>query len=236
MKQQIQKTLIGIALSLVCALAFSQERINKPKDYILFEKTTKALKKIIGYNGVGGEWESWKNYIYNAQLGDTQKFNKLTIKTTTYNDTLYYVLIRNYTGSLSTDYVRKVGDVYKYSAGGHSYNSDILYFFTANEFEQIFHLNKQAKTIYSFKTHIQYADFRDRSTLYKTSGYTLRSADKNEKFDFMQIRIADDGKMVRFLLPHHKDQTWKIVKDWFPYCYFEMPLKSFNKWLEPVRP
>lgn len=232
----MKKVLIGIVLSLVCILSFSQERVNNTETYLQFEKTTKALKKVIGYRGSTGEWKSEKNQIYHAQLGDTQKFHKLTVKTTIYNDTLYYVLIRNYTGSSSSDRIVKAGDVYKYVAGGGSSKRDVLYFFTANEFEQIFHLNKEAKTIYSFKRYMEYTDSRGQSNLSKVSDYVLKSADKNKENDFMQIRIADDGKMVRFLLPHHKDETWDEDEDWFPTCYFEMPLKDFNKWLEPVAP
>ncbi len=203
----MKKSLISIALSLVCILSFSQERVNNTETYIKFEKTTKALKKVIGYEGCTGEWKSEKNQIYHGQLRDTQKFHKLTVKTTIYNDTLYYVLIRNYTGSAPSDYVVKAGDVYKYVVGGGSSKRDVLYFFTANEFEQIFHLNKEAKTIYSFKRHMKYTNSRGQSNLSKISDYFIRGSDKNKKNDFMQIRIANDGKMVRFLLPHHKDET-----------------------------
>lgn len=232
----MKKGLISIVLSFVCIFSFSQERVNKTEIYLQFEKTTKALKKVIGYRGISGEWKSEKNRIYHGQLGDTQKFHKLTVKTTIYNDTLYYVLIRNYTGSAPSDYVIKSGDVYKYVAGGGSSKRDVLYFFTANEFEQIFHLSKDAKTIYSFKNYMEYSNSRGQSNLSKISDYVLQSADKNRKNDFMQIRIADDGKMVRFLLPYHKDETWRKGRELFPECYFEMPLKNFNKWLEPVSP
>ena len=232
----MKKTLISIALSLICILSFSQERVKKAETYLQFEKTTKALKKVIGYNGIRN-WKSEKNQIYSGWLGDTQKFNKLTVKTVTYNDTLYYVLIRNYTGSASSDYVVRAGDVYKYVAGGGSDKSDVLYFFTTNQFEQIFHLNKEAKTIYSFKMYMEFTNSRGQSNLSKISDYVLKSANKNNKNDFMQIRIADDGKMVRFLLPYKKDKLWpKKDFDLFSLCYFEMPLKDFNKWLEPVAP
>lgn len=52
----------------------------------------------------------------------------------------------------------------------------------------------------------------------------------------MNIRIADNGEMVRFLLPYHKEKSWRKETDIFPMCYFEMPLKDFYKWLEPVSP
>lgn len=232
----MKKVLIGIALSLVCILSFSQERINNTETYLQFENTTKALKKVIGYRGSTGEWKSEKNQIYHGQLGDTQKFHKLMVKTTIYNDTLYYVLIRNYTGSSSSDRIVKAGDVYKYVAGGSSSKRDMLYFFTPNEFEQIFHLNKETKTIYSFKRDIEYTNERGGASLSKISDYFIRGSDKNKKNDFMQIRIADDGKMVRFLLPYYNDGTWGKSYDIFSLCYFEMPLKDFNKWLEPVAP
>ena len=235
MNQQIQRTLICIALSLVCVLAFSQERINKPKDYIQFEKTTKALKKVIGYCGVGGEWESYKNTIHHARIEDAQEFKKLSVKTTTYNDTLYYVLIRNWDSTGPSGFVVKSGDVYRYYSGGGRTNRDVLYFFTASEFEQIFNLGKQTKTIYSFRTYDQDTKY-GKSQLSELPAFLLQKRYDRE-IDFMQIRIADDGKMVRFLLPYHKDEGW-TPKDYdlFPECYFEMPLKDFNKWLEPVRP
>lgn len=52
----------------------------------------------------------------------------------------------------------------------------------------------------------------------------------------MQIRIADDGKMVRFLLPYYNDGTWAKDYDIFSLCYFEMSLKDFYKWLKPITP
>lgn len=231
----MKRILIGITLSLVCILAFSQERVNTEK-YIQFDKTTKALKKVIGYEGTGGEWESEKNRISHGMLGDTQKFEKLTVKTVTYNDTLYYVFIRNSNTSAPSDYVVQVGDVYKYVAGGGSYNKDLLYFFTASEFEQIFHLDKNTKTIYSFKVYSRPTGRFGRSDLSKISDAIIRVPDKNQKKDFINIRIADDGKMVRFLLPYQKNKYWNKDDDLFPLCYFEMPLKDFQKWLKPVSP
>ena len=231
----MRKILINIAFSLVCILSFSQERVDT-NTYLQFDKTTKALKKAIGYNGIRN-WKSEKNQIYSGWLGETQKFNKLTVKTLTYNDTLYYVLIKSYTGSASSDRIVKSGDVYKYRSGGGSVNGDLLYFFTATEFEQIFHLDKKTKTIHSFREYIETYSHYKKSSLPKISDYVLRSANKNEKNDFMQIRIADDGKMVRFLLPYQKDELWsKEDFDLFSLCYFEMPLEDFHKWLEPVSP
>ena len=231
----MKKVLFSLALSLICILSFSQERVNT-ETYLQFDKTTKALKKVIGYRGSTGEWTSEKNRIYHAMLGDTQKFKKLTVKTTIHNDTLYYVLIRDYTGSTRGDYVVEVGDVYKYIAGGGSIEKKVLYFFTTKEFEQIFNLNKEAKTIYSFKRDIEYTNLRGKFELSKISDYVLRSSNKDKKNDLMQIRIADDGKMVRFLLPYQKDESWGKDYDLFPKCYFEMPLKDFYKWLQPVAP
>ena len=231
----MKRILIAIALSLVCVLSFSQERINTEK-YLQFDKTTKALKKVMGYDGVMGEWKSKKNYIHNGGFGDTQKFNKLTVKTIIYNDTLYYALIRNYTSYTSSDYIVSVGDVYKYEPGGGSINTNAVYFFTTAEFEQIFHLDKKAKNIYSFKNYHDSSLRFKKSNISTISDYILKSANKNNKKDFMQIRIADDGKMVRFLLPYHKDELWLKDYDIFPECYFEMPLKDFYKWLKPIMP
>lgn len=231
----MKKAIISVVLSLICALSFNQERINT-ETYIQFDKTTKALKKVIGYRGTTGEWQSEKNRIFHALLGDTQKFNKLTVKTLTYNDTLYYALIRNYDGSGIGNRIVKSGDVYLYRGGGSTMNRNVLYFFTAAQFEQLFHLDKETKTIYSFKNFMDYNTYNDKSDLNKLTDYILKSANKNKENDIMQIRIADDGKMVRFLLPYQKDEKW--IKDYnlFPKCYFEMPLKDFYKWLKPVSP
>lgn len=229
----MKKALIGIALSFVCILSFSQERINT-ETYLQFDKTTKGLNKVMGYVGVGGEWESYKNLINHAQLEEFQNFKKLTVKTLIHNDTLYYVLIRNCDSFAPSNYVVKTGDVYQYQSGGDRLNSDVLFFFTASEFEQIFHLDKQTKNIYSFRTYDQ--STRDgKSRLSELPTFFISEPYKREK-DFMQIRIADDGEMVRFLLPYHKDQTWRKGRELFPECYFEMPLKDFNKWLKPVSP
>ena len=229
----MKKILIGIALSFACILSFSQERVNT-KTYIQFDKTTKILNKVMGYVGVGGEWEIYKNRIHHAQIENFQNFKKLSVKTLMYNDILYYVLIRNSDSFAPSNYVVRTGDVYQYRSGGSQLNSDILYFFTAPEFEQIFHLDKQTKTIYSFRTYDK--STRDgKSRLSDIPDFLISDPYKGEK-DFMQIRIADDGKMVRFLLPYHKDETWDKDEDWFPLCYFEMPLKDFYKWLEPVAP
>ncbi len=229
----MKKVLICIALSLICILPFSQERINT-ETYIQFDKTTKALNKVMGYVGVGGEWESYKNLINHAQIEDSQNFKKLTVKTIIRNDTLYYVLIRNCDSFAPSNYIVSTGDVYQYRSGGSRLNSDVLFFFTAPEFEQIFHLDKQTKTIYSFRTYDK--STRDgKSRLSDLPDFLISDPYKGEK-DFMNIRIADDGKMVRFLLPYHKDKTWRKGRELFPECYFEMPLKDFNKWLEPVAP
>lgn len=229
----MKKALIGITLSLICILSFGQERINT-KTYLQFEKTTKTLNKVMGYNGVMGEWKSYKNRINNAQIEDFQNFKKLSIRTLMHNDTLYYVLIRNCDSFSPSNYVVRTGDVYQYRSGGSRLNSDVLYFFTAPEFEQIFHLDKQTKTICSFRTFDQ-STKNGKSNLSELPDFLISKPYKGEK-DFMQIRIADDGKMVRFLLPFHKDETWDKDEDWFPLCYFEMPLKDFSKWLEPVAP
>lgn len=230
----MKAALIGIALSFICILSFSQERINT-ETYLQFDKTTKALKKVMGYVGIGGEWKSEINQIFHGLLGETQKFDKLTVKTTTLNDTLYYVLIRNFQGSGPSDFIVKSGDVYKYQSGGSSIKTDVLYFFTASEFEQIFHLDKNSKTINSFR-HFNNHLFNYKSDFSKISTDIIENANKNNKKDFIQIRIADDGKMVRFLLPYQKDESWRKGYDLFPKCYFEMPLKDFYKWLEPVSP
>ncbi len=188
----------------------------------------------MGYVGVGGEWESYKNLINHAQIEDSQNFKKLTVKTIIRNDTLYYVLIRNCDSFAPSNYIVSTGDVYQYRSGGSRLNSDVLFFFTAPEFEQIFHLDKQTKTIYSFRTYDK--STRDgKSRLSDLPDFLISDPYKGEK-DFMNIRIADDGKMVRFLLPYHKDKTWRKSRELFPECYFEMPLKDFNKWLEPVAP
>lgn len=188
----------------------------------------------MGYNNISGEWENHKNRI--SCLEDSQSFEKLTINTLTYNDTLYYVLIKNYYAPSSSDRIVQVGDVYKYVGGGGSHIGDKLFFFTASEFEQIFHLDKEKKTIYSFKTSLPPTTKNGKSDLSKLSDYIIKSADKNNKNDFMNIRIADNGEMVRFLLPYHKEKSWRKETDIFPMCYFEMPLKDFYKWLEPVSP
>lgn len=231
----MKKTIISIVLSLVYILSFSQERIDT-ETYIKFDKTTKALKNIFGYSNITRKWEKQKNQVYFGLINDTQKFNKLTVKTLTYNDTLYYALIRNYDGSSIGNYIVKSGDVYLYQGGGSTMNRNVLYFFTAAQFEQLFHLNKETKTIYSFKNFTDYNTYNDKSDLNKLTDYILKSANKNKENDIMQIRIADDGKMVRFLLPYQKDERW--IKDYnlFPKCYFEMPLKDFYKWLKPVSP
>lgn len=231
----MKKILFGLVLSLVCIPSFSQERVNT-ETYLQFDKTTKALKKVIGYRGTTGEWSSEKNQILHAMLEDTQNFKKLTVKTTIYNDTLYYVLIRNYTGSAPGDYVVQVGDVYKYIAGGGSLTGDFLYFFTADEFEQIFHLDKQTKNIYSFRSYDHSTNRYGRSIFSNIPDFFITESDKSKKENFMNIRIADDGKMVRFLLPYQKDESWGKDYDLFPKCYFEMPLKDFYKWLQPVAP
>lgn len=229
----MKKALIGIVLSFVCILSFSQERVNT-ETYLQFDKTTKVLNKVMGYVDVCGKWRIYKNLINNAQIEDSQNFKKLTVKTLIHNDTLYYVLIRNCDSFAPSNYVVRTGDVYQYRSGGGQLNSDVLFFFTAPEFEQIFNLDKQTKIIYSFRTYDQ-STRNGKSQLSDLPDFFISKPYKREK-DFMQIRIADDGEMVRFLLPYHKDETWDKDEDWFPICYFEMPLKDFYKWLKPISP
>lgn len=231
----MKKVLIGLALSLVCILSFSQERVNT-QTYLEFDKTTKVLKKVMGYVGIGRKWRSYKNEISHALLNESQNFNRLTVKTLTCNDTLYYVLIRNCDSYAPSNYIVQAGDVYLYRSGGGQLNSNVLFFFTAPEFEQIFHLDKNVTTIYSFRTYDQSTAQHGKSYLPKLEDFLIKGKDKNKKGDFMNIRIADDGKMVRFLLPYHKDDAWGKDYDIFPDCYFEMPLKDFYKWLQPVAP
>ena len=229
----MKKALIGIVLLFVCILSFSQERVNA-ETYIQFDKTTKVLNKVMGYVNFHGEWKSYKNEVHHGMLNDSQNFKKLSVKTFTHNGTLYYVLIRNCDSFAPSNYVVSTGNVYQYRSGGSQLNSDVLFFFTASEFEQIFHLDKQTKTIYSFRTYDK-STKNGKSRLSDLPDFLISEPYKREK-DFMQIRIADDGEMVRFLLPYHKDQTWRKGRELFPECYFEMPLKDFNKWLKPVSP
>ena len=229
----MKKALIGIVLSFVCILSFSQERVNT-ETYIQFDKTTKVLNKVMGYNGVGGKWRIYKNEVHHGLLSDSQNFKKLSVKTLTHNDTLYYVLIRNCDSFAPSNYVVATGDVYLYQSGGSRLNSDVLFFFTAPEFEKIFHLDKQTKTIYSFRTFDQPTK-NGKSNLSGLPDFLISKPYKGEK-DFMQIRIADDGEMVRFLLPYHKNEIWGKDYDIFSLCYFEMPLKDFYKWLKPIMP
>lgn len=232
---KMRKVLINIAFLLVCILSFSQERVDT-NTYLQFDKTTKTLKNIVGYSNITGKWERQKNQVYYGLIDDTQKFNKLTIKTLTYNDTLYYALIRNYDGSGIGNRIVKSGDVYLYQGGGSTMNRNVLYFFTATQFEQLFNLDKETKTIYSFKSFIDYNTYNDKSDINKLTDYILKSANKNKENDFMEIRITDDGKMVRFLLPYQRNEIWKKNADLFHNNYFEMPLKNFEKWLEPITP
>ena len=189
----------------------------------------------MGYVGIGGEWESYENQISHACLNDSQNFKKLAVKTLTYNDTLYYALIRNCDSFAPSNYIVQSGDVYLYRSGGGRLNSDVLFFFTAQEFEQIFRLDKNTKTIYSFRTY-DLSTHNGKSRLSTLPDDFIKRTDKSRKGEYMNIRISDDGKMVRFLLPYYNDGTWGQGYDIFSFCYFEMPLKDFYKWLQPVAP
>lgn len=219
----MRKILVGIILSFICILSFSQERVNTNTS-LRFDQTTKALKKIIGYNCFDGKWYHSENTFKYTVLEATQKFNKLTVKTLIYNERLYYVLIRNF-----DEYAQRYPSL---GFGGGSYiNYDVLFFFTAPEFEQIFQLNKTAKFIYSFRK-LEIANILKRSNLSDISIDVL-DVDKNKKETPMIIRIADDGMMIRFLLP---DQTLDEKNEILKSKYFEISLKKFYDWLKPITP
>lgn len=219
----MRKILVGIILSLVCILSFCQERIDTNTS-LHFSKTTKTLNTIIGYNHYNKKWYNEKNEIPHSYYSEAQKFKKLTVKSLTYNDTLYYVLIRNF-----DEYAERYPSLG--FGGGNYINYDILFFFTAPEFEQIFQLNKTAKLIYSFRK-FETANILKRSNLSDISIDVL-DVDKNRKETPMIIRIADDGMMIRFLLP---DQTLDEKNDILKSKYFEISLKKFYDWLKPITP
>lgn len=215
----MKKTLVGIIISLVCILSFCQERIDTDTS-LHFNKTTKSLKNVIGYNHYDGKWYSKKNSFQYNYFSDAQEFKSLIVKTFVYNDTLYYALIKNH-----DKYVERYS---KLRLGGEYINENMIYLFTAPEFEQIFHLDKTAKFIYSFKDIVDY-------NAIDIPNYLLTSANKAPKNKSMEIRIADDGNMVRFLLPDNPKEMLGEY-DWLKSSYFEMPLKKFYDWLNPVAP
>lgn len=213
----MKKTLLGLVLLFVCSLSFAQERVDN-STLVSFDKSTKALRKVMGYSydDYKGEWEETKNSISRYSLYDSQNFYKLTAKAVNYEGVVFYLLIV---------YQENIYESGYYRPRLNSLDLNFGYLFTASEFEQLFDLTNTEKEVYPFYKIDTYGEgdpiiVREDMLLYFDEIIEER----------IQIRMSDNGEMVRFLLPN------SVPDNHFETNYYEMPKKKFYKWLEPIMP
>lgn len=221
----MKKTLLGLVLLFVCSLSFAQERVDR-NDLVPFDKSTKALKRLKGYSydDFRGKWEEIDHGFF-ANILDKQRFRKLRVRTVNYGGSVYYVLIRYNTKS-SSSYC------HGHIVGASIEKDNKGYIFTASEFEKIFDLDKTKKRIYPFSEVYSSEDVKSVAI----HDYDFYSTSRRCK-EYILIRIADDGEMVRFLFPNPVcDEFIPVVERLFETNYLEMSKKQFYKWLEPIMP
>lgn len=190
----MKKFFMAIALCLVCAMSFGQDRVNRVNPSYVTEGYT--LTNIMGwnYNTQLGQWIGHPNVIwsYTREFRDTwedisqsKNIYDLQFKTIVINEQLYYVLIFNY-----------IYGRYLYP------NIQVDWFWTRrkeitilteNEFQKLCNLSNTPISIYGYKTSIDKYD-SDQNEI----NYILQEINDNHYF-FRRITIyqATDGS-IRF--------------------------------------
>ena len=233
MKKLLVLTMVMLSLS-----SYGQDRTNRSK--LSFLQSSEILNSSIGwqYNETLGEWIDYDNTIddeknykdkYKSLQGSYQmsnnsfKFNSLQIKTLTFEDKKYYVLIHDkWTGKYEYPSIRQDWKVFKQIDG---------LIFDEKEYQNLMNyntINFYCVVEYSLK----YEDYNETKFLDLIQTELSKPKDSyDRKYGSkwgMLITKTKDNK-VRFLTPTILDLIVKYKTYDFTKMYFETDMNNFNK-------
>lgn len=221
----------------VCLIGFStfaQERINRGK--LEFTSESMVLNKSVGwsYNNAIGEWVDYGNVICsdktykssdkeytvryklsgaNMMSRTEQNFNSLQIKSLTFNDVKYYVLI-----------VDKWDGNYKYPTLNQDwtfFRKTCGYIFNELEYNKLKNIKSDTTTKINITHFIEDINVYKENKFLELIEFELKNTPNCDTYSFNLIKSRDD---IRFFIPSKADYI-----DSFQYNYFETSLDNFEK-------
>jgi len=224
----------------ICLLGFStfgQERINRGK--LEFTSESMVLNKSVGwsYNNAIGEWVDYGNVIcsdknykssnkeyqirYNLAGSNLmsriyQNFNSLQIKSFTYLDVKYYVLI-----------VDKWDGNYKYPTLNEDwgfFRKTCGYIFNELEYNKLKDIKSDTFTIVNITHFVEDINVYKESKFLDLIEYELLATSFCEPYSFNLLKSRDGN--IRFFTPTKASEI-----ESFQYKYFETRLENFEKLL-----
>lgn len=229
--------LLVLNICLVGFSTFGQERINRGK--LEFSSESMVLNKTVGwsYNNAIGEWVDYGNVIcsdktykssdneykvkYNLSGSNLmsrsyQNFNSLQIKSLSYKDVKYYVLI-----------VDKWDGNYKYPTLNQDwtfFRKTCGYIFNEEEYNKLKNIKSDTITKINITHFVEDINVYKESKFLELIEYELSATTFCEPYSFNLIK-SHDGH-IRFFLP---DKTNEIES--FEFKYFETSKDNFDKLL-----
>lgn len=234
----MKKLIMVTMIALTSLTSFGQDRVNRQK--LSFEQSSEVLTNSTGweYNETLGEWIDYTNVIsknkdfkdkYKSLQGSYMmsespfKFNSLQIKTLTYNNTKYYVLLHdNWTGRYKYPSIRQDWKEYKRVDA---------YIFNETEYQNLKNF-KNVTFSNVVKYDLEYEEYDETKLLdliqtelsTPKSSYDIKYGSKWG----MLITTSKDGN-IRFLTPTILDLVIKYKTYDFTKMYFETNSDNFNK-------
>lgn len=202
----------------------AQSRLNRESAKLI--STTLPLQgntiKGYSYSDYTGKWNEALGEIPGTDMYLTdQNFKTMEVKKIEYQGAIYYII-----------YLKQLIKYYEYPELGVGYKERIdgrMYFYTEEEFSQIFNLTEKRTQAYGY--YKSYSSFDQETLSFFPS--TLEDLNKGRYYSFM-IKLSEEG-LVRFVLPIHITSYSEHIKS-FETNYFEMSREAFYKWLKPVMP
>ncbi len=220
----------------ICTLgliAHGQEHVKREK--IHFTRQSEVLLNATGwaYNETLGEWLDYENAISHNKVSQTLElspftkshlpnFNSIQVKTITYNDVEYIMLIVN---------VWK--GYYEYPEimeGWHTYTANVYYFLSKDEYNKLFNLTNKITEIKGWtETNVESPSYPEEE--FVISKLKLQQKDINswhfEPKTFLQVSKATDGN-IRFLFEAPSKYIAGIEKKYFEttednWCKMKIP-------------
>ncbi|MFV7236010.1 hypothetical protein [Flavobacterium sp. ZB4R12] len=233
MKNKIKVTILGI-MAVSFMQVFGQDRVNRQK--ITFDQKSEIMSKAIGwaYNTKLGEWVDYINVISNDKdykdkyknlqgaymMSHTkQNLSTIQIKTITYNETKYFVLI-----------IDKWNGRYKYPSikeDWREFKVTIGYIFTKNEYDKLANIENilELKTKYLVNMDLEYEKYDEIKFLDLIQ--TELSKEKSEYSGEYKFPITKSKEgAIRFYMP---DSFSSYSKYDFEKEYFETDYANFSK-------
>jgi hypothetical protein len=229
-----------LLVMLVCIFlgfnTISQERINRGK--LEFSSESMVLNKSVGwsYNNTIGEWVDYGNLIcsdktykssgkeyqvrYNLAGSNLmsriyQNFNSLQIKSLTYNNTKYYVLI-----------VDKWDGSYNYptlNEDWHYFRKTCGYIFNESEYNKLKDIKSDTLTTINTTHFVEDINIYKESKFLDLIEYELSDSLECDSYSFILTKTRN---VIRFIIPIKSGDF-----ESFQYKYFETSLDNFNKLL-----